>query len=71
MCNSSLKSDIGKNPGHVVITEDSGKKSDVCVSLIVGDQSTYKADLNTVQVSGHDAGRHTYLKKGEKFERCL
>jgi transcription initiation factor IIE alpha subunit len=71
LCNSSLKSDIHENLAHVVMVEDSGKKSDVYFSRIIGEHSTYKTNGDALQISGEDAGRYTYFKIGDKFKRYL
>lgn len=71
LCSISLKSDIHENLAHVVMVEDSGKKSDVYFSRIIGEHSTYKTDGDAVQVSGEDAGKYTYFKIGDKFKRYL
>lgn len=71
LCNSSLRSDIHENLAHVTMIDESGLKSDVYFSQIVGEHSTYKTDGDSLQVSGEDAGRYTYFKIGDKFKRYL
>ena len=71
LCNSSLRSDIHENLAHVKMIDESGSKSDVHFSQIVGEHSTYKTDGDSVLASGEDAGRYTYFKIGDKFKRYL
>lgn len=69
VCNASLISDIHKNLAHVVLQDETGKRNDVYFSQIVGEQSTFKTDGESVHIAGADAGRYTYFKIGDKFRK--
>ncbi|HAM09839.1 MAG: hypothetical protein A2X05_11110 [Bacteroidetes bacterium GWE2_41_25] len=69
LCNSSITSDIHKNLAHVILCDESGKCNDVYFSQVVGEQSTFTTDGESVHVAGDDAGRYTYFKIGDKFKK--
>lgn len=69
LCNAELISDIHKNLAHVILKDDTGKTNDVYFSQIVGEQSTFETDGESLHVTGDDAGRYTYFKIGDKFRK--
>jgi len=69
LCNVSLTSDIHKNLARLILTDESGKNTDVYFSQIVGEQSTFETDGESVHVAGADAGKYTYFKVGEQFKK--
>jgi len=69
ICDGSLISDIHKNLAHVILHDESGKSNEVFFSQIVGEQSTFATDGESVHVAGADAGRYTYFKIGDKFRK--
>lgn len=69
VCNASLISDIHKNLAHVILQDETGNSNDVYFSQIVGEQSTFKTDGESVHIAGGDAGRYTFFKIGDKFRK--
>jgi hypothetical protein len=69
LCNGSLTSDIHKNLARLILIDESGKSTDVYFSQIVGEQSTFETDGESVHVAGADAGKYTYFKIGEQFKK--
>jgi hypothetical protein len=69
LCNAPLTSDIHKNLARLILTDESGKNTDVYFSQIVGEQSTFETDGESVHAAGADAGKYTYFKVGEKFKK--
>ncbi len=67
ICDASLVSDIHPNLAHVILQDEAGKSNDVYFSQIVGEQSTFETDGESVHIEGADAGRYTYFKIGDKF----
>ena len=69
LCNGSLTSDIHDNLAHVILHDENDRSNDVYFSRIVGEQSTFTTDGESVSVSGEDAGKYTYFKIGDKFRK--
>jgi hypothetical protein len=69
LCSASLTSDIHKNLARLILNDESGKNTDVYFSQIVGEQSTFETDGESVHVAGADAGKYTYFKIGEQFKK--
>ncbi len=69
LCNAPLMSDIDKNLANVILQDETGKCHDVYFSQIVGEQSTFTTDGESVHAAGHDAGKYTYFKIGDKFRK--
>ena len=69
VCNASLISDIHKDLAHVLLQDETGNSNDVYFSQIVGEQSTFKTDGESVHIAGADAGRYTFFKIGDKFRK--
>ena len=69
LCNTSLMSDIHKNLARVILKDESEKSNDVYFSQIVGEQSTFTIDGESVRIAGEDAGKYTYFKIGDKFRK--
>jgi hypothetical protein len=69
LCNGSLTSDIHKNLAHLVLVDETGKRSDVYFSQIAGEHSTFETDGEAVRIAGEDAGRYTYFRLGDKFRK--
>jgi hypothetical protein len=69
LCNAPLISDIHSNLAHVILQDENGKSNDVYFSQIVGEQSTFETDGESVHIAGDDAGRYTYFKIGDKFRK--
>jgi hypothetical protein len=64
-------SGIHKNLAHLILKNESGKSNDVYFSQIMGEQSTFTIDGESVGISGADAGKYTYFKIGDKFRKYL
>jgi hypothetical protein len=71
LCNAPLMSGIHKNLAHLILKNESGKSNDVYFSQIMGEQSTFTIDGESVGISGADAGKYTYFKIGDKFRKYL
>ncbi len=69
LCNAPLMSDIHKNLARLILNDEKGKNTDVYFSQIVGEQSTFETDGESVHVAGADAGKYTYFKIGEQFKK--
>ena len=69
LCSSTLKSDIHPNLAMVIMTNEKGKQFDVYFSQVTGEHSTYETDGDSLHAAGENAGRYTYFKIGEKFNR--
>jgi hypothetical protein len=69
LCNGSLTSAIHDNLAHVILQAENDKGNDVYFSRIVGEQSTFTTDGESVSVAGEDAGKYTYFKIGDKFRK--
>ena len=69
VCNAPLTSDIHKDLAHVILQDETGNSNDVYFSQIVGEQSTFKTDGESVHIAGADAGRYTFFKIGDKFRK--
>ncbi|MBN1597403.1 MAG: hypothetical protein JXP36_09885 [Bacteroidales bacterium] len=70
LCHVNLASDFDDNLSHLILVEDN-KTFDIYFSRIVGEQSTYLVDGQTVTASGIHSDRYTYFKMSDKFKQYL
>lgn len=71
MCNHTLKSDLEDNLVYLMMEEPDGQDFDVYFSRIVGEQSTFKVQGETVTATGEHFGKYTYFRMSNRYKNFL